>query len=178
MGKIYVIRIRLRSRLCLKGIMLGLSKRGFGRSVRGVSLLEGTDENIITQNTKWKEYEFKAKPGNLYRKLPIIAPYQPRIDWQIWFAAMETPQQNPWLIHMIWKLLDNDKNALSLLANNPFPDNAPKYIRVQFYQYKFADLSNKDGAVWNRTYIGAWLPPLSRSNPELQKYIMDYGWEN
>ena len=141
-------------------------------------IIEGTDEETITPNTKWKEYEFEAKPGNPYRKLPIIAPYQPRIDWQIWFAAMETPQQNPWLIHFIWKLLHNDDAALSLLANNPFPGDPPKYIRMEFYQYKFAELGNKEGKVWERTYIGAWLPPLSMSNPELQKYIQSHGWKN
>ena len=105
-------------------------------------ILEGTQDKTIDQKTQWKEYEFKAKPGNIYRKHPIIAPYQPRIDWQIWFAAMQRPEHNPWLIHLIWKLLDNDKDALSLLANNPFPDSSPKYIRVQFYRYEFAELSN------------------------------------
>ena len=141
-------------------------------------ILEGTDEEIITQKTKWKEYEFKAKPGNPYRKLPIIAPYQPRIDWQIWFAAMERPEQNPWLIHLIWKLLDNDKDALSLLAYNPFPDAPPRYIRVEFYRYKFADSNDKSGAIWNRAYIGQWLPPLSRATTTLQQYVRAYGWKD
>ena len=140
-------------------------------------ILEGTTDEVITSKTLWKEYEFKAKPGNIYRHLPIIAPYQPRIDWQIWFAAMESPQQNPWLIHLIWKLLDNDKDALGLLANNPYSNNPPKYIRVQFYKYQFNKPGEKSGAVWSRTYIGEWLPPLSRTNPQLQNYIKAYGWE-
>ncbi len=141
-------------------------------------ILEGTEDEVITPKTEWKEYEFKAKPGNPHRKLPFIAPYQPRIDWQIWFAAMERPEYNPWLIHLIWKLLHNDKNAISLLANNPFPDKPPKYIKVEFYRYSFAPIGNKDGLVWNRTYIGQWLPPLSVPNQELREYIKAYGWEN
>lgn len=141
-------------------------------------VLEGTEDETINQQTKWKEYEFKAKPGNPYRKLPVIAPYQPRIDWQIWFAAMERPEQNPWLVHLIWKFLHNDKGAISLIAYNPFPDKPPKYIRVEFYHYKFAPIGNKDGLVWNREYIGEWLPPLSASNPKLKEYIKAYGWEN
>ena len=141
-------------------------------------ILEGTEEEVITPQTKWKEYEFKAKPGNTYRKLPIVAPYQPRIDWQIWFAAMQRPEQNPWLIHLIWKLLHNDKGAISLIAENPFPDNPPKYIRVEFYQYSFAPIGNKEEAAWNRKYIGQWLPPLSTSTPGLKEYIKAYGWEN
>ncbi len=141
-------------------------------------ILEGTTDKIITPQTQWKEYEFKAKPGNVYRKLPIIAPYQPRIDWQIWFAAMQRPEHNPWLMHLIWKLLDNDKNALSLLANNPFQDNQPKHIRVGFYRYEFAELGNTSGAVWKRTYIGEWLPPLAKSTPGFKEYIEANGWKS
>ena len=141
-------------------------------------IIEGTDDEAITPQTKWKEYEFKAKPGNPYRQLPVVAPYQYRIDWQIWFAAMEKPQQNPWLIHLIWKLLHDDKDAIALLANNPFPDNPPKYIRIDYYRYSFAPLGDKSGAVWNRTYVGTWIPPLSKSNKNLQEYINAYGWKN
>lgn len=140
-------------------------------------ILQGTQEDAITSQTKWNEYEFKAKPGNIYRQLPVIAPYQPRIDWQIWFAAFQRPEQNPWLLHLIWKLLDNDKEALSLLANNPFADNPPKYIRVQFYRYQFTQPGDKSNAYWSRTYIGEWLPPLSRSNSGFRQYIQANGWK-
>jgi len=125
-------------------------------------VVEGTDEDTITSDTKWKEYEFKAKPTDVNRKLPIIAPYQPRIDWQIWFAAMETPGQNPWMFTFIKKLLDNDKDTLSLIAKNPFPDKPPKYIRVEHYIYKFAPLGSK--AVWEREFIGPWLTPVSKED--------------
>ncbi len=139
-------------------------------------IIEGTDEEIVTPQTKWKEYEFKAKPGNIYRQLPIIAPYQPRIDWQIWFAAMQRPEHNPWLIHLIWKLLENDEEALSLLANNPFPYKPPNYIKVQFYRYQFSEQGESD-AIWNRTYVGEWLPPLSKSTQGLRDYIKANGWD-
>ena len=122
---------------------------------------------------EWKEYEFKAKPGNIYRSLPVIAPYQPRIDWQIWFAAMQRPEHNPWLIHMIWKLLHNDDGSLSLLAGNPFPDKPPSEIRIDFYRYAFAPLPGE--AIWERTYLGQWLPPLSSNMTELKAFI-DAQW--
>lgn len=141
-------------------------------------IVEGTDETTLTPRTPWKEYEFKAKPGNPFRRLPVVAPYQYRVDWQIWFAAMETPQQNPWLVHLIWKLLVNDPGALSLIAHNPFPNRSPQYIRVQFYRYQFARLDDPTGAVWKRTHLGAWLPPLSRSTPGLKDYIAANGWED
>lgn len=145
---------------------------------RGELVLEGTTDEIITSQTQWKEYDFKGKPTDIYEAPPIIAPYQPRIDWQIWFAAMQMPEHNPWLIHMIWKLLHNDKDTLSLIEKNPFPDMPPKYIRVSYYHYKFAPLNNKDDAVWERTYLGEWLPPLSKENKELQQYIELNGWKN
>jgi len=125
-------------------------------------IIQGTNDEIINAETKWKEYEFKAKPGNIHRRLPIIAPYQPRIDWQIWFAAMQTPGQNPWMFTFIKKLLNNDKNTLSLIANNPFPHKPPKYIRVQHYIYSFAPPRFK--AVWEREFIGPWLPPMSKED--------------
>jgi len=141
-------------------------------------IIEGTTDEIITSKTEWKEYEFIGKPGNIYKTPSIIAPYQPRIDWQIWFAAMQRPEHNPWLLHMIWKFLRNDENALSLIAYNPFPDNSPKYIRVEFYRYKFAKLGNEDRKIWEREYIGQWLPPLSTSTPGFGEYIKANGWED
>src|SRR5438045_2453869 len=89
-------------------------------------VFEGTDDSLITGDTKWKEYEFKAKPGDPNRRPPFVAPYQPRIDWQIWFAAMSSPSEYPWTLHFVWKLLQNDRGTLSLITNNQFPD-APPY---------------------------------------------------
>ena len=139
-------------------------------------VIEGTSDEKITKDTQWKAYEFKAKPTDVNRPLPIIAPYQPRIDWQIWFAAMEPPQQNPWLLHMIWKLLDNDKATLSLLAKNPFLNEKPKYIRVQYYKYKFAKPFAKP--YWEREYIGEWLSPLSKETKGFKEYIEANGWKD
>ena len=76
---------------------------------------------------------------------------------------------------MGWSSIVNDKDALSLLADNPFPNSPPKFVRVQLYRYKF----NKPGeeAAWSREYTGVWLPPLSKSNPEFKKYIEFNGWK-
>lgn len=137
-------------------------------------IMEGTDEEILTAETKWKEYEFLAKPGNPQKKLPIIAPYQPRIAWQIWFAAMQNPEENPWLLHLIWKLLRNDALGLKLITHNPFPGKPPKYIRVSYYLYRFAKPSSKK--TWEREFAGLWLPPLSKDSWELERYAMLYGW--
>jgi hypothetical protein len=138
-------------------------------------IFEGTDALAITDAAVWKEYEFKAKPGNPKRRPAIIAPYQPRIDWQIWFAAMSTPELYPWTLHFVWKLLHNDAGTLSLLASNPFPNEPPRHIRAQLYRYEFA--SPGTDAWWKRTLVGTWLPPLSADDPRLKRFLEHYGWD-
>jgi Lipase maturation factor len=137
-------------------------------------IFEGTDDLTITGDTKWKEYEFKAKPGDPNRRPPFVAPYQPRIDWQIWFAAMASPAEYPWTLHFVWKLLHNDRGTLSLLANNPFPDTPPHYIRARIYRYQFAPLGDK--AWWKREVIGEWLPALSTDDTEFRRLLSAKGW--
>jgi len=140
-------------------------------------IVAGTSDEQITAETQWKEYQFKAKPGDPYRRLPIVAPYHYRVDWQIWFAAMSKPEYHPWLIHLIWQFLHNDPGALSLIAHNPFPDEPPRFIRVDRYQYSFVPPGDTSGAVWNRTYLGQWLPPLSQDTPELVEFIRANNWK-
>jgi len=144
--------------------------------IRTEIIFEGTDEAVITAETKWKEYEFQAKPGDPNRRPAIIAPYQPRIDWQLWFAAMSTPDQYPWTLHFVWKLLHNDPQTLSLIASNPFPQKPPHYIRAQYYRYEFAPPGDKTGAWWKRTLLGSWLPPLSADDRRLRDFLNAYGW--
>ena len=137
-------------------------------------IFEGTDDTFITGETKWKEYEFKAKPGDPNRRPPFIAPYQPRIDWQIWFAAMASPAEYPWTLHFVWKLLHNDRGTLLLLANNPFPNAPPRYIRARLYRYQFAPPGAR--AWWKREPIGEWLPALSAENEEFRRVLAAMFW--
>ena len=87
-------------------------------------IFEGTEDPVITGDTKWKEYEFKAKPGDPNRRPPFVAPYQPRIDWQIWFAAMASPAEYPWTLHFVWKLLHNDPGTLVTPRKQSIPGRA------------------------------------------------------
>ena len=137
-------------------------------------IFEGTNDTFITGETKWMEYEFKAKPGDPNRRPPFIAPYQPRIDWQIWFAAMASPADYPWTFHFVWKLLHNDPGTLSLIANNPFPNAPPHYIRARLYHYQFAPLGEK--AWWKREPIGEWLPALSADDEEFRRVLAAMQW--
>ena len=137
-------------------------------------IFEGTEDAVITGDTKWREYQFKAKPGDPNRRPPFIAPYQPRIDWQIWFAAMGSPAQYPWTLHFIWKLLHNDPGTLSLIANNPFPVQPPHYIRARLYRYQFAPPG--DPAWWKREPIGEWLPAFSVDDPQFRRVLETMHW--
>ena len=144
--------------------------------VRPELIIEGTRDRIITERTEWKEYEIPFKPGALERGLPVVAPYQPRIAWQIWFAAMQSPEQNPWLIHLVWKLLHNDPLALDLIDHNPFPREPAQFIRIQLYRYEFIE-PWKGESVWKRELLGTWLRPLSKDTPALQQFIALNGWK-
>src|SRR5262249_48111232 len=125
---------------------------------------------------EWRGYEFPAKPGDVRRAPPIIAPYQPRLDWQIWFAAMASPREYPWTIHFVWKLLHNDPGTLSLLANNPFPEAPPRYVRAVLYRYTFTPPDAADGTWWRRERIDLWLPSLAASDTNLRDFIEANGW--
>ncbi len=121
---------------------------------RNEIIFEGTDDEVITPASVWKAYEFKCKPGDPSRRPCVISPYHYRLDWQIWFAAMSSPDQYPWTLHLVWKLLHNDQGALSLLANNPFPDSPPRYIRAELYRYQFAPWGEGNTDWWTRTRRG------------------------
>src|SRR5205823_5364777 len=101
-------------------------------------VFEGTMDNDSSDKANWKPYLYKGLPVLLDKRPPQIAPYQLRLDWQMWFAAMETPDEYPWTYNLVWKLLHNDAGALSLFSDNPFPDKPPRYLRAVLYRYSFA----------------------------------------
>jgi len=139
-------------------------------------IFQGTNDTTITDQTQWKEYEFPCKPGDPMRRPCIISPYQPRLDWQIWFAAMASPAEYPWTVHFVWKLLHNDPGTLSLLAGNPFPDAPPHWIRARLYRYRFAPPGSK--AWWLREDVGEWLPAVSVEDVGLKGYLAAHGWND
>jgi hypothetical protein len=139
-------------------------------------VFEGTVSAAPDAQAVWKPYAYQALPVALDRRPPQIAPYQPRLDWQMWFAAMGTPDQYPWSLHFVWKLLHNDPGALSLLGGNPFPDRPPRYIRAVLYRYQFAPPGNPRGNWWTRVEQGLWLPPLSADDPHLRTFLERSGW--
>lgn len=122
-------------------------------------VFEGTADADSTDKANWKSYIYKGLPVELDKPSPQIAPYQLRLDWQLWFASMSTPEEYPWTYHLLWKLLHNDKQVLSLFAGNPFEASPPKYVRAVLYKYSFAPPGSKQ--VWQRERLGLWLQPFS-----------------
>ncbi|PWU08728.1 MAG: membrane protein [Terriglobia bacterium] len=107
----------------------------------------------------WQAYEFRYKPGGLMRAPPVVAPHQPRLDWQMWFAALENYQQNRWFVNFMRKLLEGEPAVLRLLAYNPFPNAPPKYIRARVFLYEFTRFGDKGW--WRREDKGLYFPAVS-----------------
>jgi hypothetical protein len=139
-------------------------------------VFEGTNDAVASDSAHWQPYLYKGLPVLLDQRPPQVAPYQLRLDWQMWFAAMSSPAEYPWTLHLVWKLLHNDAGAVSLFAHNPFPNQPPRYIRAVRYRYTFAPPGNAQGHYWNRERVDIWLPPLSTQNPSLVGYLQSAGW--
>ncbi|HEY3824009.1 MAG TPA: lipase maturation factor family protein [Bryobacteraceae bacterium] len=141
-------------------------------------VVEGTPDSVVTDATQWKEYEFKGKPNDPSRMPPQIAPYHLRLDWLMWFAAMSRYEDYPWFVNFMAKLLENDRPMLSLLKSDPFPDQAPKFVKADLYEYHFANPETRarTGAWWVRTYAGQYFPPVSLDNPSFRRILIERGW--
>jgi hypothetical protein len=124
----------------------------------------------------WKPYIYKGLPVLLDKQPPQIAPYQLRLDWQMWFASMSSADQYPWTYNLVWKLLHNDASAISLFANNPFPGKPPRYIRAEIYRYSLAPPDNPQHLWWTRKQLGDWIPPVTTDNTQLTAYLLNMGW--
>ena len=143
--------------------------------------MEGTGERVITAQTEWKEYGFRAKPGDPKRVPPQIAPYHLRLDWLIWFlpfrvvntgSGILVPGYKLWFFKLLEKLLANEPRVEKLLARNPFPQQPPRFIRALFYHYRYTTWSERKqtGAWWVRRLVDVYLPPLSLR--ELQQLFL------
>ena len=111
----------------------------------------------------WEPYEFRCKPGDVTRRPGFVAPHQPRLDWQLWFAALSDVRQEPWFLAFCQRLLEGSRPVLSLLAKNPFPEAPPKLLRAEVYDYRFTDPAKRraTGAWWRREPLGLYCPVLT-----------------
>jgi len=120
-------------------------------------IVEGSEDGKV-----WQAYEFKYKAGDVHQPPHWVAPYQPRLDWQMWFAALGGYRQTPWFHLFMQRLLEGSPDVLSLLAKNPFPDKPPRFLRATGYEYKFTTMEERriTGDWWTRTYMGLYFPEV------------------
>jgi hypothetical protein len=113
----------------------------------------------------WVPYKFRNKPQALNEPPRIYAPYQPRFDWNLWFASLESWRDSPIVPNTEVRLLSNDKDVLELFAGNPFPSKPPSEIRVLLYQYWFTSMAEKGatGMWWRRQLLGLYAPTVERA---------------
>lgn len=120
-------------------------------------IIEGSDDG-----QSWRAYEFRYKPGPIDRRPPWNIPHQPRLDWQMWFAAYGSFAQNPWFERLLRRLLEGSAPVLALLGPNPFPDHPPKRVRALLFDYRFADPAThaETGQWWIRQQEGLYFPEI------------------
>jgi predicted DCC family thiol-disulfide oxidoreductase YuxK len=121
-------------------------------------IIEGSQDGL-----NWQPYEFKYKVGDPQRAPPIVAPHQPRLDWQMWFAALDDVQGEPWFMNFLARLLQGSPGVLRLMSTNPFPDSPPRYVRARLFEYHFTNALQKKqtGAWWRREEQGDYCPPVT-----------------
>ena len=126
-------------------------------------VIEGSVDGMV-----WREYVFRYKPGPLSRPALWNIPHQPRLDWQMWFAALGSIRENPWIIGLMWRLLEGSPSVLALLDSNPFAEGPPKYVRAQLYDYGFADRRTRvqTHQWWVRRPKGLYFPQVSEADFE------------
>jgi hypothetical protein len=121
-------------------------------------VIQGSDDG-----RDWRTYELPHQAGDLARRPDFIAPLQPRLDWQLWFAALESAPDNPWIEELCARLLQGTPEVLRLFARNPFPDHPPRYLRIVRYLYEFTTPAERaaSGNWWKRSFVDFYVPPVA-----------------
>ena len=138
------------------------------RSVNGYGLFRVmTTERpeIIIEGSRdgerWTEYAFRWKPGDPAERPTFVQPHMPRLDWQLWFAALDPQGQARWLTPLVFALLEGSPEVLALLDENPFADGRPRYVRLALYRYDFTRPDDDTGAWWRREFLRYLTDPIS-----------------
>jgi len=121
--------------------------------VRNEIIVEGSNDGVV-----WQAYKFKYKPDSVNKGLAWIIPHQPRLDWQMWFAAFYHQKPPRWFENFLIRLAQNSQPVTGLLANNPFADNAPLFLRTRLYRYRFNESETRKnlGQIWQRQHLGEY----------------------
>ncbi len=126
-----------------------------------------TRPEIVVQGSAdgetWRDYAFPWKPGDPARRPGFVAPHQPRLDWQMWFAALGDCEGSRWLPGLFRRLLEGSPPVLGLLAGDPFPEGPPRYVRALVHDYRFTDPAERarSGRWWRRGEARLFCPAVS-----------------
>ncbi|NXG69703.1 LMF2 factor, partial [Baryphthengus martii] len=155
----------------------GLFRRMTGVGGRPEVVLEGSYDG-----QSWTEIEFMYKPGNVSVAPPVVAPHQPRLDWQMWFAALGHHSSSPWFASFVHRLLQGKEDVIRLLqldeSRYPFSARPPTYIRAQLYKYWFAsgaESSRGPAPWWRRQHVQEFFPTVSLGDPALETLLEQHG---
>ncbi|XP_054706514.1 lipase maturation factor 2-like [Uloborus diversus] len=155
----------------------GLFRRMTGVDGRPEIVIEGS----YTGTTGWKEYHFLYKPGAVSERPPVLIPHQPRLDWQMWFAALGTYEHNPWFVSFIYRLLEGEKSVLELLDKDrlPFPANKPpKHIRAILYKYSYTspnESGKKNSDWWTRRKVREYFNSANLDDKQMTEFLSAAG---
>jgi hypothetical protein len=121
-------------------------------------LVEGSDDG-----EEWRAYEFRYKAIDPAAPPRTVAPHQPRLDWQMWFAALGNVAGNAWFLAFLARLLEGSRDVLGLLACDPFAGRPPRYVRAMLYDYRFTTPAERraTGKWWRRELIGTYCPAVT-----------------
>ena len=118
-------------------------------------IVQGSNDGV-----EWKTYKFNYKPVDLDQPLRWNVPHQPRLDWQMWFAALQQPSKISWFNNFMVRLQQGSPPVLSLLDHNPFPNNPPLYVRALLYRYTYSSYEQRkiSGHIWKKEYLKEYWP--------------------
>jgi predicted DCC family thiol-disulfide oxidoreductase YuxK len=134
-------------------------------------VIEGSSDGV-----EWREYEFRYKPGDVAHAPRWNIPHQPRLDWQMWFAALDDPRRLMWFLRFLQRVLENEPAVTALLEKNPFPDKPPVYVRAVFYDYSYANREEKaKGLWWDRRALGLYFPAVHLNGAKKQRAFSPLG---
>lgn len=124
-------------------------------------ILEGSNDG-----EHWEEYVFSHKPTSVNGFPPIVSPHLPRLDWQMWFAGLESFNENLWLQNMMTRIFHESRDVLLLFEKDPFKGKAPKSLRILRYEYKFSSFTElrKEGRWWSRELRDSYSPVLHKED--------------
>ncbi|XP_013858937.1 lipase maturation factor 2a isoform X2 [Austrofundulus limnaeus] len=155
----------------------GLFRRMTGVGGRPEVVIEGSSDGVA-----WTEIEFMYKPGNLSASPPVLTPHQPRLDWQMWFAALGPHTQAPWFTSLMHRLLQGKRDVIELIQTDvskyPFQQQPPAFLRAHRYRYWFTELK-ADGSYpqrwWRRVYDEEFYPVVHLGSSFLEGMLNQYG---